>query len=126
MQTDGVIGVGGDGGGERRHVAKGGEMSRKLLGFGLGLALSTLAVAVVPTMAWADSTCYTGCSAPTGGGVGNPPTVSVSKPASVPIQAPASSGLAFTGADIEGMTAVGVGAVVVGARWSAAVGVTVG
>jgi len=90
-------------------------MNRKLLGLGLGLALSTLGVVAVPTtMAFADSTCYTGCSGPAGGTT--PPPAPV-QPVSAPIepaQAPAAGGLAFTGADIEGMAAVGAGALLVG------------
>ena len=92
------------------------DMNRKLLGLGLGLALSTLGVVAVPTtMAFADSTCYTGCSGPTGGTT--PPPAPVPAPVSAPVepvQAPAAGGLAFTGADIEGMAAVGAGALLVG------------
>jgi len=91
-----------------------GEMIRNLLGLGLGLAMSTLGVAAVSTTAYADSTCYTGCSAPGVGGAENPPAQQVSHSVSTPTQAPSSGGLAFTGADIESMGAVGVGAVVVG------------
>ena len=91
-------------------------MNRKLLGLGLGLALSTLGVVAVPTMAFADSTCYTGCSGPAVGGstaTSAPAPIPVSSPVE-PAQAPASGGLAFTGADIEGMAAVGAGALLVG------------
>jgi hypothetical protein len=86
-------------------------MRSKLLGLGLGLTLSTLGVVAVPTVAFADATCYTGCSSPGGGTV--PATVPVSAPVE-PTQAPAAGGLALTGADIEGMAAVGAGALVVG------------
>ena len=92
-------------------------MNRKLLGLGLGLALSTLGVMAVPTMAFADSTCYTGCSGPATGASTPPPTQAPAEPVSAPVepaQAPASGGLAFTGADIEGMAAVGAGALVAG------------
>ncbi|HUY22608.1 MAG TPA: hypothetical protein VMV22_09725 [Acidimicrobiales bacterium] len=90
-------------------------MNRKLLGLGLGIAMSTFGVVAVPTMAFADSTCYTGCSAPGDGGT--TPAPAPVQPVSAPVaptQAPASGGLAFTGADIEGMAAVGAGALVVG------------
>jgi hypothetical protein len=92
-------------------------MKSKLVGLGLGLAaLSTLGVVAVPAVAYADATtgnttCYTGCSAPTTGVV-TPQTV-VTVPTE-PTPAAASGGLAFTGADIEGMAAIGAGALVVG------------
>lgn len=89
-------------------------MKTKLLGLGLGLVMSA-AVVVVPSAAFADTTCYTGCSGPTSG-VTTPPT-STPAPAQAPIEpvaAPTSGGLPFTGADIEGMAAVGAGALVLG------------
>ena|SRR5579862_3251726 len=92
-------------------------MKSKLVGLGLGLtALSTLGVVAVPAVAYADATtgnttCYPGCSAPTSSVV--PPTTVASTPTE-PKQQAASGGLAFTGADIEGMAAIGAGALVVG------------
>jgi len=87
-------------------------MKRKILGLGLGLAVSALGVVAVPTMASADtSTCYTGCSTPGGG---TTPVQPVVTPLVAPTQEPASGGLPFTGADIEGMAAVGAGALLVG------------
>jgi hypothetical protein len=92
-------------------------MKRKLVGLGLGVAMSALGVVAVPAMASAD-TCYTGCSSPSGGGAGEPPTqqspLSQTTPVAPPTESPASGGLALTGADIEGMAAIGAGAVVVG------------
>jgi hypothetical protein len=96
--------------------AKGRDMRSKLLGLGLGLTLSTLGVVAIPTMAFADTTCYTGCSSPTQGS--NPPappqsSQTVANPV-VPLQSVNSGGLALTGGDIEGMVAAGAGALVVG------------
>jgi hypothetical protein len=91
-------------------------MRSKLLGLGLGLTLSTLGVVAIPTMAFADTTCYTGCAGPAGTSV--PVTTPVTTPA--PLVTPAAepavqvAGLALTGADIEGMAAIGAGALVVG------------
>jgi hypothetical protein len=91
-------------------------MKSKLLGLGLGLTLATLGVAAVPaTAAFADSTCYTGCSTPVSS---IPPQVTptvVTTPAPEPPLVQTNGGaLPFTGADIEGMAAVGAGALVVG------------
>ncbi|HEY7948609.1 MAG TPA: hypothetical protein VID75_13105 [Acidimicrobiales bacterium] len=80
-------------------------MKMRWLGLGLGTVL-TLAGVVVPSVtASADSTCYTGCSSP-------PPSSHQPTPATK--VSVASDGLAFTGADIEEMTALGAGALVVG------------
>jgi hypothetical protein len=91
-------------------------MRSKLLGLGLGLTLSTLGVVAVPSMAFADATCYTGCTTPLTG-VSTPvvtPAV-VTTPAPPPIEpAQAATGLALTGADIEGMATIGAGALLVG------------
>lgn len=93
-------------------------MNKKVLGLGLGLTLTALGVAALPPTAYADSTCYTGCSGPSGG-VTTPVTPApvsaptVSAPVA-PVQAPTSGALPFTGTDIEGMAAVGVGTVVAG------------
>src|ERR1700688_3870807 len=94
-------------------------MRNKLLGLGLGLTLSTLGVAAVPTMAFADTTCYTGCAGPAAG-TSVPVTTPVTTPAPAPLVTPAAepatqaAGLALTGADIEGMAAIGAGALLVG------------
>jgi hypothetical protein len=89
-------------------------MRSKLLGLGLGLTLSTLGVVAIPTTAFAaGTTCYTTCNSPTQGS--NPPVLPqtvVTPPA--PVQSVNSGGLALTGGDIEGMVAVGAGALVVG------------
>ena len=90
-------------------------MKSKLVGLGLGfVALSTLGVVAVPAVASASTgnsgVCYPTCPARTVSGNGTP---LVQTPAEPP-QAPASGGLAFTGADIEGMAAIGAGALVVG------------
>jgi hypothetical protein len=86
-------------------------MKKKLLGLGLGVAMSA-AVVALPTAAFADSTCYTGCSQSQGGVT---PQV-VNTPAVAPVEPKqaASGGLPFTGADIEEMAAVGAGALLVG------------
>ena len=96
-----------------KHVAR----ARKLL-FGSGLMVSTLGAGVVvvavavPTAAYADPTCYTGCPpSQTAGGDG---------PAAVPVEpatsvtSDASGGLPFTCADIEQLAAIGGGAVLAG------------
>lgn len=88
-------------------------MKTKLLGLGIGLVMSA-AVVAVPSMAFADSTCYTGCTGPAQG-VTTPTTAPAPAQAPIePVQAPTSGGLPFTGADIEGMAAVGAGALVLG------------
>lgn len=84
-------------------------MKRLLVASGLVLGLSIGASVVVPTVAGADTTCYTGCSPTTNDGSGSGPTEPVKTTASV-----SQSSLAFTGADIAEMTAIGVGAVGVG------------
>ncbi|HUI02019.1 MAG TPA: hypothetical protein VLZ77_00635 [Acidimicrobiales bacterium] len=89
-------------------------MKNKLVGLGLGLALSTLGVVVAPTMASADSTCYTGCSTPSGSTIPTTPAVTQATTPTLAKTEPISSGLAFTGADIEEMAAVGAGALVLG------------
>ena len=81
------------------------------------MALSTLGVVVVPAVAYADATCYTGCSTPGAGSVVTPPTSAPAAPAAAqtaPPSNPASGGLAFTGADIGEMAAIGGGALLVG------------
>lgn len=89
-------------------------MRSKLLGLGLGLTLSTLGVVAVPSMAFADASCYTGCTTPLTGvstPVVTPPAVTTPAPIE---PAQAATGLALTGADIEGMATIGAGALVVG------------
>jgi hypothetical protein len=95
------------------------SMRSKLLGLGLGLALSTLGVVAVPTVASADSTCYTGCTGPGAGTtpLTTPPVTAPVQHVSAPVEPPqaqAAGGLPFTGADIEGMAAAGAGALLVG------------
>jgi hypothetical protein len=88
-------------------------MRSKLLGLGLGLTLSTLGVVAVPSMAFADATCYTGCTTPQTGV--STPAPGIVTPAPAPIEPQqAATGLALTGADIEGMATIGAGALVVG------------
>jgi len=97
-------------------------MKSKILGMGLGLAVATLGVVAVPAgLAFADSTtatttatCYTGCSAPQQ--QVTPPVTEPSVPVvtTPPVAAPTQASLPFTGADIEGMAAIGAGALVLG------------
>ena len=83
-------------------------MKMRLFGLGLG-ALLTLAGVTVPSVtAYADSTCYTGCTPTTPNG--SPPVVKTSDIT----DAVSGGALAFTGADIEEMVAIGAGAVFVG------------
>jgi len=83
-------------------------MKIRWLGLGLGTVLCLAGVVVPSVTASADSTCYTGCSSPPPSS--NQPTpVTATKAVSV-----SSDALAFTGADIEEMTALGAGALVVG------------
>jgi hypothetical protein len=81
-------------------------MKMRLLGLGLGSVLTLAGVMVPAVAASADSTCYIGCSSPLP--LGDAPVIAT-KADSV-----SSSSLAFTGADIEEMTAFGAGALVVG------------
>jgi hypothetical protein len=89
-------------------------------GSALGVLLAVPLGGLIAGAAGADSTCYTGCST-------TATTVVTSTPAIAPADAPAtaaatsstapvtSSGLAFTGADIEEMAVIGVVAIGVGA-----------
>jgi hypothetical protein len=84
-------------------------MARKAL-IGAGLAATSLGIVAitVPTPAFADSTCYTGCTPPppTGGnGGGTPAKVAT---------AASSSSLPFTGADVEELAAIGGAAILLG------------
>jgi len=89
-------------------------MNKKLLGLGF-VAMSTLGVSAIPAIAYADTTCYTGCSEPNQGNTVTPqPPSAPAAVTSQPPSEPASGGLAFTGADITEMTAVGAGALLVG------------
>jgi hypothetical protein len=84
-------------------------MKIRLLGLGLGSILTLAGVMVPAVTASADSgTCYTGCTPTTPPPSGHDP-LPVTKTVSV-----SSSALAFTGADIEEMTAIGGGALLVG------------
>jgi hypothetical protein len=84
-------------------------MKIRLLGLGLGSVLTLAGVMVPAVQANADSTCYTGCSTTT------PPPPSRHDPLPVTKTVSVSSGaLAFTGADIEQMTAIGGGALLMG------------
>ena len=89
-------------------------MKSKLVGLGLGLALSALGVVIAPTMASADSTCYTGCSTPSGSTIPTTAVTQVTTPTLAKTEPVSSSSLALTGADIEEMAAVGAGALVLG------------
>ncbi|HVC71256.1 MAG TPA: hypothetical protein VNC61_13450 [Acidimicrobiales bacterium] len=126
-------------------------MTIKRFGRGCGVVMTVLAVVGIPSMsAFADSTCYVGCTPPTtqaggggttgsggggssGGGGGTRPPVTGSKGsgsigtgsgsgssgsgtnARTAVSTKSSGGaLPFTGADVEEMTAVGAGALLVG------------
>jgi hypothetical protein len=119
-------------------------MRTKWLGRGFGVAVTVAAAVGIPAMsAFADSTCYTGCTPPTtqasgggggsqGGGGTRPPVTGSSgshsgsgansgrsgsgaNSGAHAISTKSSGGsLPFTGADVEGMTGIGVGALVVG------------
>jgi hypothetical protein len=116
-------------------------MTTKRLGRGLGIALIVLAVVGVSSVtASADSTCYTGCSPSTtistqsggggnhGGSGGKHPPVTKSSGGSgssgsgsgagarttAQSTGPSGGSLPFTGADVEELTAGGIGALLVG------------
>lgn len=78
-------------------------MKHKIQVLAIGLGLGLCATVGFSATAFADSTCYTGCQPPTTPYDGGSPPVTTS-----------SAGLAFTGADIEGLAAVGAGALVGG------------
>jgi LPXTG cell wall anchor motif len=92
--------------------------SSKLRAFlvGAGLAVSALAFVELPAMAaFADGTCYTGCTPPANVQTQSPAISSTSsgtQPSSS--SSTSSSSLPFTGADIEELAGIGAGAVVVG------------
>ena len=86
----------------------------------LGVLLAVPVGGLLAGAAGADTTCYTGCTTVTTGITttpaatpsdgGSPPTTTAKL-----VSAPVSSGLAFTGADIEEMAVIGVVAIGVGA-----------
>ncbi|HVB91807.1 MAG TPA: hypothetical protein VND70_06880 [Acidimicrobiales bacterium] len=76
-------------------------------GIGMGALLALPAVSVLPGVAGADNTCYTGCTAASGG-----VTDANGQGLSTPTSSPGS--LAFTGADLGEMALIGVGAVAAG------------
>lgn len=90
-------------------------MRRWMAALTLAVPVTGAALAWAPTAATADTTCYTGCSpttppvTPNTGGGGGSDGSSVPAPATT-----AASGLAFTGADIAEMSALGAGAIAVG------------
>jgi len=69
---------------------------------------------IAPTMASADSTCYTGCSTPSGSTIPTTAVTQATTPTLAKTEPVSSSSLALTGADIEEMAAVGAGALVLG------------
>ena len=86
----------------------------------LGLLLAVPVGGLLAGAAGADTTCYTGCTAPTAGitptpavtpSDGGSPATTASTASTAPVS---SSGLAFTGADIEEMAIIGVVAIGVG------------
>ncbi len=82
-------------------------MKMRWLGLGLGCTLTLAGVMVPAVAANADSTCYTGCSSP-------PPSSHTPDGTVTKAQTASSTNLAFTGADIEEMTVIGGGALIVG------------
>jgi hypothetical protein len=89
----------------------------------LGVLLAVPVGGLLAGAAGADSTCYTGCTTPTSGITTAPASAPADGPSTTPstTTASTSSGLAFTGADIEemaiiGVVAIGVGAVLVRGR----------
>lgn len=85
----------------------------------LGVLLAVPVGGLLAGAAGADGTCYTGCTTPTTGITTTPaatPSDGASTTASQVVSTPtSSSGLAFTGADIEEMAVIGVVAIGVGA-----------
>jgi hypothetical protein len=85
----------------------------------LGVLLAVPVGGLLAGAAGADTTCYTGCTTPTTG-INTTPAATPSdggSPATTAkvVSTPTSSGLAFTGADIEEMAVIGVVAIGVGA-----------
>jgi hypothetical protein len=83
----------------------------------LGVLLAVPVGGLLAGAASADSSCYTGCNTPTTAvtpdGASTAATTGAAKTADGPTTA--SSGLAFTGADIEEMAVIGAAAIGVGA-----------
>lgn len=80
-----------------------------------GIALASLVA--VPSIAGADTTCYTGCKPPTVSPTVVPVSPKTTDPGhtgAVATTTNASSSLPFTGADVGELAAVGIGAVVIG------------
>lgn len=84
----------------------------RVLAFGLGLGLC-LPVGLSAT-AYADPTCYVGCTPVTPSGGSQPVVASSEGSSQKPSGSASNSGLAFSGADIEGAAAVGGTALLVG------------
>jgi hypothetical protein len=83
-------------------------------GIGVGALLALPVATVLPAAAGADTTCYTGCTDPTGGSslpFTNGPTTA----ASTVTPTSSSSSLPFTGADLGELSVIGVGALGAGA-----------
>jgi hypothetical protein len=84
----------------------------------LGVLLAVPVGGLLAGAAGADTTCYTGCTTPTTGITTTPAATPSDGPTTTAkvVSAPtSSSGLAFTGADIEEMAVIGVVAIGVGA-----------
>ena len=97
--------------------------TRRVLSVACGPALGVLLAVPVGGLlagaAGADSSCYSGCTSPTTGITAS--SGPATSPASGGVTTSPSSGLAFTGADIEemaliGVVAIGVGTVLVRSR----------
>lgn len=87
----------------------------------LGLLLAVPVGGLLAGAAGADTTCYTGCTTPTTGITAPVSAPAVTDGPATAASTTSSSGLAFTGADIEemaiiGVVAIGVGAVLVRGR----------
>ncbi len=83
------------------------------------LALSLVAMPTVTAGATSDPGCYVGCTPSQGGSGGTPPLTTDPTPAASGGSTGGSSSsgttsLPFTGADVEELAAIGVGALVVG------------
>jgi hypothetical protein len=87
----------------------------------LGVLLAVPVGGLLAGAAGADGSCYTGCTPPAPGITTAPASAPADGASTTASTAPTSSGLAFTGADIEemaiiGVVAIGVGAVLVRSR----------
>ena len=81
----------------------------------LGVLLAVPVGGLLAGAAGADTTCYTGCTTPTTGITTTPSDGGSPATTAKVVSTPTSSGLAFTGADIEEMAVIGVVAIGVGA-----------